>query len=380
MTGTEKVFTGKIGIDARAAVWYRGTGIGTYTYRLLHHLKQREEADDYRLFWQGDEIRGLDIANRVDFQRLEMNCNYWREVYLPEAIAKEQILLYHVPQNGIGLPCPKSCLQVVTIHDLIPYLYPETVGKGYLQEFLSHMPTVMANADKIITVSERSKQDISDIFNYPKANIEVIYEAAEPFYRPIPKHICRQFLIRKYGIGEPFILYVGGFGSRKNLRGLMIAHALAMREIKQDYLLVCPGNLRAEDNNYALTAALGTADKVVFPGFVPAEDLPYFYGAAALFVYPSFYEGFGLPPLEAFACGTPVICSDNSSLPEVAGEAALLVNPYNAHEIAIAIVKVLMDPILAANLGEMGLRQAQGFSWEKTAHKTAAVYHKMLEG
>ena len=379
MQSAQKNLTGKIGIDARAAVWYRGTGIGTYTYQLLHHLKQSEEAAHYRLFWQGEEIQGLDIAKREHFRKLEKNRNYWGEIFLPEVIEKEGIKLYHVPQNGIGLPQKKTCQQVVTIHDLIPYLYPETVGKGYLQEFLGHMPAVMQNADHIITVSECAKQDICNIFAYPEAQITVIPEAAEPFYRPIPKQACREFLHEKYGITKPFLLYVGGFGSRKNLRGLMVAHALAMRELKQEYLLVCPGRLRAEEDDYTLTTALGTADCVHFPGYVAAEELPYFYGAAEVFVYPSFYEGFGLPPLEAFACGTPVICSGTSSLPEVTGDAALLIDPRNAQEIAKAAVQVLTEPALAETLRQKGLERAKAFSWAKTAAATAEVYDKMLE-
>jgi len=368
----------KVGIDARGAIWYRGTGIGTYTYQLLHHLKQGRERNNYRLFYPGEEYAGLDIAKREDFVPVEENPDYWESYFLPKMLEKEHISLYHVPQNGIGLPAKKVCPQVVTIHDLIPYIYPETVGKKYLQVFLQRMPWIMENTDAIITVSEHSKEDIIDVFHYPAEKIHVIYEAPEPVYQLLPKAESIAAL-REYGIDKKYILYVGGFGPRKNVRGLLVAFAKVCREIPGDYLLVCPGNWQREGNcSDELIAALGLTERVIFPGYVPVNHLPWFYSGAELFVYPSFYEGFGLPVLEAMACGTPVVASTTSSLPEVAGNAALLIDPHDTHHLAEAMYEVLTDKALAADLSAKGLTRSADFSWQKTAMETAQVYQDIL--
>ena len=370
----------KVGIDARGAIWYRGTGIGTYTYQLLHHLKQRPEKDSYRLFWPGEEYVSLDIGNRKDFCEVEGEDNYWEQSYLPKAIAKEKLDLYHVPQNGIGLPLVKKCRQVVTIHDLIPYVYPETAGKKYLQAFLNDMPRIVATCDRIITVSQCSKKDIMHIFGYPEEKIDVIAEAPEPFYRLLSKDTAKKKLAEKFGLTGEYVLYVGGFGPRKNVRGLLIAFALAQKELPLGCKLVLPGKFSKDaDPAEGLISALKLEDKVVFPGFVAPEELPCFYRAASLFVYPSFYEGFGLPPLEAMACGTPVLCSNTSSLPEVVGDGAALINPFDTVAIAEKIHYLLANREAAAALAERGIKRAKQFTWARTAAHTAEVYRKCCE-
>jgi glycosyltransferase involved in cell wall biosynthesis len=150
----------KIGIDARGAIWYRGTGIGTYTFQLIKNLIQVDRKNEYRFFWPGDEFKDLDPTKDEIFNSIERSKDkFWEEVHIPMRVSYEGIDLYHVPQNGIGIPLEKRCPLVVTVHDLIPYVYPETVGRGYLKIFLSEMPKIMEKADRVITVSEHSKQD-----------------------------------------------------------------------------------------------------------------------------------------------------------------------------------------------------------------------------
>lgn len=367
-----------IGIDARGAIWYRGTGIGTYTFQLIHHLKQRAEADSYRLFWPGEEYVGLDINDTAEFKRIETSSNYWQEHYLSKQIVRENIEIYHVPQNGIGLPLEKKCKQVVTIHDLIPYVYPETVGKGYLKTFLAEMPKIMDQVDRIITVSKWSQKDIEHIFGFPGDRIDVIYEAPEPIYQPINKKRCKDFLLEHYGIKDDYVLYVGGFSPRKNVKGLLSAFAEVQSSLKEPCLLVLPGKRHKEfDQLDAMISAFKLKDKVVFPGFVPVEHLPYFYRGASVFVYPSFYEGFGLPPLESMACGTPTIAANTSSIPEVVGKSALLFNPHDTIDLAEQMFQILSDEELARTLGLRGLARAKKFTWEKVADETAQVYKSM---
>lgn len=369
----------KVGIDARGAIWYRGTGIGTYTYQLMYHLKQRPDRDNYRPFWPGEEYMNLDITNQEEFNRLETSNEYWEEYFLPKALMSERTDIYHVPQNGIGLPKTKKCRQVVTIHDLIPYVYPETVGKGYLKTFLMEMPRVMDQSDRIITVSNWSKRDIEKIFGYPGEQIDVIFEAPEPFYQPLDRSICRNFLAENYHISDNYILYVGGFSPRKNIKVLIAAFAKIRQEVKKPIFLVLPGR-RQKEQDY-LDALIGAADlteQVLFPGFVPVQHLPYFYNAAQVFVYPSYYEGFGLPPMEAMACGTPTLAARASSIPEVVEDGALLFDPYDSVELAQCIFSLLTNPEKSEELGQKGLKHAAKFSWEKTANETVKVYQKLL--
>ena len=370
----------KIGFDARGAIWYRGTGIGTYTYQLAAELQRCFPLDQLCFFLPGAEYQGLDFSCREQFIPLENKKNYWSAEFLPRALKEQKIALYHVPQNGIGLPAEKCCKLVVTIHDLIPYIYPETVGKSYLRDFLKEMPRVMALADGIITVSQQSKQDIIQLFQYPEQRIRVIPEAAEPVYHLRSKELCQKVLERNYGIPKHFVLYVGGFGPRKNLRGLLVAFALASKQMRKKPVLVCVGKTQREgDYLEELIQALGLTGQVIFPGYIPVEIMPYFYGGADTFVYPSIYEGFGLPVLEAMACGCPVITGKNSSLPEVAGEAAILVDVLQSQEIAEAIRQALEDEALQHDLCQKGLMQSAKFSWQKNAVETLDFYQKMLQ-
>ena len=248
-----------------------------------------------------------------------------------------------------------------------------------MRDFLREMPRIMEQADGIITPSRQSKQDIMDYFHYPEEQIKVIYEAAEPVYGVTSKQVCKQILHNNYGIQQDYILYLGGFGPRKNLRGLMVAFASACKELEQKPLLVCPGKWQKEgDYLEEILSALGILGQVVFPGFVPLEVLPYFYGGATVFVYPSLYEGFGLPVLEAMACGCPVITAGNSSLPEVAGEAAIMVDALDTLQIAEAICKVVTDKELANQMSRKSLERSNAFSWEQNAQETIDFYGQIL--
>lgn len=369
----------KIGLDARGAIWYRGTGIGTYTYQLVKNLFAIDKANEYRFFWPGDEFKNLDPTVDEVFNSIERSKDkFWEEVHIPMSVEQEKIDIYHVPQNGIGLPAKKGCLNVVTVHDLIPYIYPETVGKGYLKIFLSEMPRIVEQSDLIITVSEHSKRDIQRIFQVPEERIAVTYEAPESVYRAIDKGEARKYVQEKYGIDSRYVLYIGGFSPRKNVRGLINAFYEIQHSIPQDVKLVLVGKeARDFDETTMLVEALRLQDRVVFTGFAPVLELPYLYAGADLFVYPSFYEGFGLPPLEAMACGTPVITSNNSSIPEVTGEAALLINPHDMYDLAGAMEKVLNNPEVGAEMRTAGLKQAENFTWKKCAEETLAAYQKL---
>lgn len=370
----------KIAIDARGVNWYSGTGIGTYTWQIIKHMLQNDVNNSYLLYWWGLNYKNIYNNNVSISMASKKHRKFFEEYYFPESLKNNSIDIYHVPQNGIGLPSKKSCIYISTIHDLIPYVMPETAGKGYLKRFIGAMPQIIQNSNTIITVSEFSKKDILRIFNVDENKIKVTYLAAEDYFRPMEKSVARLFLKDKYNINEDFILYVGGFSPRKNVRSLLIAFSRIYKNLSKDYKVLILGSANDEHSYLiALCETLNISDKVIFTGYVPYEDLPFFYNACNVFVYPSLYEGFGLPPLEAMSCRVPVITSNISSIPEVVGDSALLINPFDTEELKNAIEMVLENPELTEKLSNMGYARSKNFNWKNTALQTLDVYKDSYE-
>ncbi|HHV93104.1 MAG TPA: glycosyltransferase family 4 protein [Firmicutes bacterium] len=372
----------QIGIDARAALWYRGSGIGTYTYQLIRELLAADPINQYKLVYPPSswvEVRdGFHLA-----EGKYKNRNFWREVQLPPDWDGMELSIYHNPHNGIGLP-PIGYRRprlVVTIHDLIPFVLPQTCSKHYLEIALRELPRAVEAADYIIAVSFSTKQDLVRILGVPEEKIAVIYEAAEPIYRPISREEARQHVADKLGITEPYILNVGGFSRRKNLISLVRVFRRIRAELPQRCQLVLVGG--AGGGSYeelsSLVVKWGLEEEVKFPGFVAQEDMPYLYSAAELFVYPSLYEGFGLPPLEAMACGVPVVAAAAASIPEVVEDGGLLYNPYDEDSLAEAVVKVMTDGEFRERLVLRGYRQKAKFSWTRAAAETWMVYQALAQ-
>ncbi|MCX7883666.1 MAG: glycosyltransferase family 4 protein [Caloramator sp.] len=368
----------RIAIDGRGANWYAGTGIGTYTQQVLKYILSFDSSNQYHLYWCGTNYKELSNSSNVTISiASKKHHRFFEEYFIPENIKNKSIDIYHVPQNGIGLPHKKSCLYISTIHDLIPYIMPETVGRGYLKRFISQMPEIIQNSDTIITVSEFSKNDIIRIFDVPEDKIKVTYLAADSFFKPIEKNIAKEFVKSNYNIDSDYILYLGGFSPRKNVKSLIVAYSRIYKDIKDDIKLVILGPSK-DDHSYLieLCTSLGVRDRVIFTGFVPYEHLPYFYNASTVFVYPSLYEGFGLPPLEAMSCKIPVITSNVSSIPEVTGDGALLINPFDTEDLKCALEKMLQDEKLRYEIAEKGYIRSREFSWTKTAANTLNIYEE----
>ncbi len=368
----------KIGIDGRAACWYRGTGIGTYTYQLINSLNEIDKDSDYLLFMP--ENTSFDIPLNANFRLKNIGekkqDNFWDEINIPNILKDGEIELYHVPQNGVGLPKDKKCPFVITLHDVIPFKMPETVSDNYLRIFHKELPLLLPLCDGVITVSEYSKQDISEAFNYPKEKIHVTYLASEPIYCVINKSFAKRIIKKYYNLEGDYILYIGGFSPRKNILGLIEAFSkLLQSSSEKDLKLVIAGKKGKSYELYKKRAEeLHVENDVVFPGFIPLEHLPYLYNSAKLFVYPSFYEGFGLPPLEAMACGVPVVASNVTSIPEIFGNSALLVNPRDVEELYQALYRGLTDEVKRQELIIEGLNKSNSLSWEKTARETLSIY------
>ena len=214
----------KIAIDARGANLYNGTGIGTYTNNLITEMINLKSSDKFLLFCSGGLNEKFNNNNTEIFFSSGRHGSFYEKYYFPSKIKNSNVDLYHIPQNGIGLNYDIDFPTVVTIHDLIPYLMPETVGRGYLERFLKDMPNIISNSAGIITVSEYSKKDILKFFSfYPEDKIYVTPLAANSKFKPLNKASSKLYVKKTYNINTPYILYIGGFSSRKNARGLINA-------------------------------------------------------------------------------------------------------------------------------------------------------------
>ncbi|KOF56739.1 MULTISPECIES: glycosyltransferase family 4 protein [Clostridium] len=372
----------KIGIDGRAAKWYRGTGIGTYTYELINNINKLDFSNDYFIFLPDTTSFDINLNNNFKLRNINVNIknNFWDEVNIPNILKDNEVELYHVPQNGVGLPMDKKCKFIITLHDIIPYKMPETVSSRYLKIFNEELPKIISLCDGIITVSNFSKNDIAKAFNFPKDKIFVTYLSAEEIYKPLDKIKSKKIIEKKYGISEDFILYVGGFSPRKNIAGIIKAFAQIRSRIDENLKLVIAGKKGISYSIYnSLTEKLNLTSKVIFPGFISLCDMPYLYNSAKLLVYPSFYEGFGLPPLEAMACGTPVIVSNSTSLPEIFGKSSIMVNPHNTDALGESIYECLENNILRRQLTSRGFSLCKNLTWQNTALSTINSYKSVLK-
>ncbi|SFB24462.1 glycosyltransferase family 4 protein [Clostridium frigidicarnis] len=368
----------KIAIDARPINWYRGTGIGTYTENLLNSLLNIDQLNKYYLYWSLGNYDSFKKSNSEIIMTSRRHHKFFQEDYFPNHLRKEDIDLFMVPQNGIGLLGEGAKKYVVTIHDLIPYTLPETVGKGYLTKFIKEMPSIIEKSNGILTVSEHSKKDILKFFPVDENKIYVTPLAANSNYTPYPKDACKSYLKETFGIDKNFILYVGGFSTRKNVRGLIDAFKQA--KLDNDYILVLPGSVKDEGEKLKdYVKSINMDKKVYFLGYCAEETLATLYSLCSLFVYPSFYEGFGLPVLEAMCCGAPVLCSNLTSIPEVIGDGGMTFNPYSTDEMIMLLENILNNSDVSESLSRYSLERSSNFSWNKTAKLTLDALNNIYE-
>ncbi|MDW8800617.1 glycosyltransferase family 1 protein [Clostridium sp. A1-XYC3] len=371
----------KIAMDARGINWYKGTGIGTYTDKILRYMIQNNKDNFYQIYWSGENYQDFEDVNTKIVIASKKHHRFFEQQYFPSNLKKENVDIYHIPQNGIGISESIPCKKVVTIHDLIPYILPETVGRGYLSKFLREMPRILELCDGVITVSECSKRDVLKFFPIEEDKVFVTPLAADSKYKPLDKDKCQEILREAYNITKPFVLYIGGFSPRKNVSALMTAFSSIHKNLDEEHDLVIVGANKDDINILKqLSVDLNIESNVIFTGFVQEELLPVFYNSCNVFVYPSIYEGFGLPPLEAMSCGTPVITSDISSIPEVVGDGGILIDPFNMKSIMYSLEALLNDESIRIELSTKALKRASQFSWSKTSEQTIEAYKNILYG
>lgn len=368
-----------ISIDGRGINLYKGTGIGTYTENIVKGLLQIDKKNNYYLYWSGENQDLIKGENLNIYMTSKKYAKFFEEFYFTENVIREKIEVHHIPQNGIGLSRDMTCPIIVTIHDLIPYILPETVGKGYLVKFLNEMPEIIKLASKIITVSEFSKNDILRFFPNAEGKVFVTPLATSDIFTPMNKKVAFKYINENYKINSPFILYVGGFSKRKNV--ITLIHSFKkLCQKNLDVKLVIAGSLREEGEKIKdICKSLNLDNKVIFTGFVDDISLSKLYNCCEVFVYPSLYEGFGLPPLEAMSCGTAVISSNLTSIPEVLGDSGILIDPLDIDLLCNSLLDVLLDKDYKKNLEKKAMKKSLEFSWNKTALKTLEIYNKAYE-
>ena len=365
-----------IAFDARTILGPK-TGDRTYTLNLMQTLPVVDEENQYLfLFDREPEAHLIPVrANVSSYVRPWPGGKLWTAWGLPLTLARLGVNLLHL-QYIAPLVCP--CPYVTTVHDLSFLHYPTTFPPKDLLFLRLFVPLSVRQAALVLTGSESTKRDLIRYLNLPAGRVQVTpYGVGREFY---PRCGEEQRQVRaKYGLPRTFVLSVGVLQPRKNLERLLAAYCLLRKEGHPPPPLVITGK-----KGWSFASLFRRAeewdlrDAVIFTGYVPDEDLPALYSAAQLLAYPSLYEGFGLPVLEAMACGTPVVTSNVSALPEVAGAAAELVVPTQVESIAEGLWRLLASPQRRAELRHLGLQRARAFTWQRTAELTLAAYRQVI--
>jgi len=369
----------KIAIDARK---WRDYGIGTYVRNVVRHLALIDRETTYFLFCnEADESTLRDLAeNFVPVVEHAAGYSLAEHISIPRKLRQLGADLYHSPHYVLPLLCPKAA--VVTIHDCIHLLFPEYLPNRMAKRYAWFMMrNAVHRSELILTVSEASRHDILSF--YPEADpekLQVVPNSIDEAILEDPGEEEMERVRERYQIRGRFVLYAGNIKPHKNLARLIAAFGLLkQRGGHEDVKLLIIGD---EVNRYGSlrrsVEAAGVRQDVRFFGFVPDHTLSALYRLASVFAFPSLYEGFGLPPLEAMACGTPVVTSRISSLPEVVGNAAVLVDPYSVEDIAAGLERVLGDADLRASLVQRGRARVQDFSWQRSARAIHSGYMKVL--
>lgn len=365
----------------------RRAGIGWYASNLLSAIAKIDQNNDYLLYTFYSRARDFEF-NRMGLPagmnfRLEQKRIPFRvaRFLLDRSVISINSLLgpfdvFHALAHTA--PPFASGKLVATIHDVAYLRYPDRrfTDPERGSQGASRLRALAERADLIIAVSERTKQDIQDVLGIPQEKIRVVYEAAEECFKLLNQAALSDVKSR-YHLPERFVLFVGTMEPRKNVPLLLKAHHALKLAGKLDHKLVLVGKLGWHyDATFDLVTELRLQDDVIFLGHIPREDLPAVYNLADLFVYPSFYEGFGLPPLEAMACGTPVIASRSSCFPEILGEAATLIDPEDVADAASKVHMLMTDSGLRARFRALGMKKAAEFSWERAARDTVQIYEE----
>lgn len=384
----------KIGLDARAIFAPYHGSVRKNLIDLYKRIPLLESSWEFYLYYIPGLINNIEVDSilsgyknvkkrAVEIKGFRFIKGYiwsmWENVCLPIAAFNNRINLLHC--QATSSPYYIHCAKVITIHDLAHFKVDQLVSQKEIGAFRNMIKFGLKTAQKIIAVSEYTKKDILDTFGKKyERKIKVIYWAPMDNYRPLQSDNRLALCKNKYSISSPYIFVFGGILPRKNIRRVLESFALFIKKVKKEVKIMItwisePKVLQIFKN---LSRDLGIEERVIFTGFVPEEDIPFLLSGAEFLVFVSLYEGFGLPPLDAMACDCPVIASNVTSIPEVVGDAAILVNPYDINEIADAMVNLFGNSQLRKELIEKGRERIKYFSWDKAARETLQVYKEAL--
>ena len=343
----------RIGVEGRT-LQGRRYGVARYLVNLLRNLVDIDEANEYAVYLSEPiEPLGFTSAHLEEKVIAGGPSLTWRHLRLPRAMKADGIDLHFSP--SYFLPLYEVCPSVVVVHDLTFRAHPEWFARDWRMRFDDIFWHKVKKADHIITVSEYSKADIIELLKVDRGRVTAIPEAADEYFRPVEDQAKLEEVREKFGVPAGFVFTVGAIHTRRNL-----------------------AEFSPTVDIHGAAARCGLSERVRHVEYVTEEDLLLLYNACGLFAYTSLYEGFGLPVIEAMACGAPVVCSNVTSIPEVAGDAALYFNPEITEEIGEVIASALSDATLRDRLGKAGIERAAGFSWRRTATETLGVFNKVL--
>ena len=355
----------KIAIDVQTTQGQK-TGFGFYVSNLTRELLKIDKKNKYVLL-RPDSQQDFSAPQRW----------WWDQVTVPAKARSQKVDLLHQP--AFSAPVRYAGKTVVTVHDIIAVLFGKDIPFFSRQFFAHWMPYSYRYANKIICVSEHTKKDLVKYLHIDESKIVVIPEAAGEEYQPVRDKKKIAQVLNKYKIGKPFILHIGTLNPRKNLSFLIDVFS-KVRQTLPDIQLVITGKKGwYYENLFELVEKLGLQKDVIFTGYIEDCEAPVLYSAATVYAFPSLYEGFGLPPLEAMACGTPVVASNMSSIPEVMGNAGILLSPTDKIGWVSALQNVLSSQAEQKKLSDKSLARAKNFSWRQTAQKTIRIYEELLK-
>ncbi len=367
----------RFAVDAHA-IGRHLTGNEVYVRSLLNAFGARAADCEFVAYISAGQASGS-IPARIQIRRVAANPFLRLGFDLARKVRQDRPDLLHVQYTApLGCPVPV----VVSVHDVSFLEHPEYFPKERAWQLQQTVRRTVKRAARILTVSEFSRASILKVYgDLEEDKVVVVPNAAAPEFRPIPREVARAALRKRFPVPGPFILSVGDIQPRKNQSGLIRAFAKLIRaypQLKHDLVLVGKETWRADRAREAARES-GVSDRIRFLGFVSDGDLLNLYNACDLYVFPSYYEGFGLPVLEAMACGRAVACSNTSALPEVVDGAAILFDPYAVDEIARAMADVLLDSELRMRMERLGMQRAAHFSWTNSAQQTLDVFHDVAE-
>lgn len=369
----------RIVIDVRHL---RDFGFGTYIRNLVRALAEVDSVNHYFLATATPDVPEFaDLPSNFEIAlHHPPKSDWWDHVAFGWFLRSLAPDLIHMPVNEIPFMMPNP--YVVTIHDMSSFLFGGSAGmRDDIR--LYRFRRGLLNAHRVIAVSEATQRDVQNLLGVPRSRLRTIHSAPDPrFFDPPPAAEEKQRQFERYQIQYPFVLYAGRIRPHKNLPRLIEAFAVVRNELENDpvysdlRLIIIGDEISRHPEVRRAVVQTRNQHVVRFLGFVPFETLRFFYSSAAVFAFPSLYEGFGLPPLEAMASGTPVVTSSLSSLPEVVGDAAMIVNPENVFDIARGLRETLLDESVRRRLVEAGFMQSRRFDWKRTAENTLAVYRE----